>query len=254
MNVDVEKNLRLIYTLTGANLKSRYRDTIYGFLWVLMNPVLTYGVQVFAFTTIFQVKFPNYSLYFLGGLFPWLFIVQSIEMCTGIFIYNGSIIKNIPISPFILVFVQILDNFINFISAFLLIILYYFFHGPLSAMSLLFLLIPLFSLLIAVSSLCLTFSLLNVYFRDLKFVVSFVFSLLFYLTPIFYSIDLVPVPMKKFIGNNPFYYLIHPFQKILTTNNFVMTDFFSGYIFAFILLLIAYISWSKMKHHLVFYV
>lgn len=249
--------MRLITTLTTANLKSRYRNTIYGFLWVLLNPILTYVVQVFAFTTIFQVRFANYGVFLLAGLFPWLFIVQSVEMCTGIFLNNGGIIKNIPLPPLLLVFVQILDNFINFFCAFVIIILYYSVFHSLSPMLFLYILIPTISLIIAVTSICTIFSLLNVRFRDLKFVVSFVFSLLFYLTPIFYSITQVPERLKFIIGNNPFYYLIHPYQHLLLAND-IDYQFFEmvlrSYLFSFVLLGLAFLCWSKMKKFLVFYV
>jgi ABC-type polysaccharide/polyol phosphate export permease len=88
--LDLARDLRLVRVLTGANIQSRYRNTFYGFLWVVMNPILTYAVQVFAFTTIFHVKSFNYPVYLLAGLFPWMFILQSVEMCTSIFLFNAS--------------------------------------------------------------------------------------------------------------------------------------------------------------------
>ncbi len=254
--MEILKNLQLIKILTFANLKSRYRNTFYGFLWVLINPILTYAVQVFAFTTIFQVNTVNYPLYLLAGLFPWLFIQQSIDMCTGIFIHNGNIVKNIPIPPMILVLVQILDNFINFISAYLIIILYFSIFHSLNIFTAIYILLPTIPLLVAVTSMCLVFSLYNVKFRDLKFMVTFVFSLLFYLTPIFYNIRLVPEKLKFIISNNPIYYLIRPFQEILLANEIRQISYSLLYSFSFsiLLLFLAYLSWKKMRKYLVFYV
>lgn len=254
--MEMMRYFRLVTVLTSANLKSRYRNTLWGFFWVLLNPILTYGVQVFAFTTIFQVRFANYPVYLLAGLFPWMFVVQSVEMCTGIFLNNGGIIKNIPVPPVLLVFVQILDNFINFICAFIILILYFSIFHSLNVLTVFYVLIPTIPLFIAVSSMCLIFSLLNIRFRDLKFIVSFVFSLLFYLTPIFYNIELVPGRLRGIIANNPFYYLIHPFQQILTSNgsaSFIHTVG-KAYLFSFVLLFLAYQCWARMKKYLVFYV
>ncbi|MBC7429460.1 MAG: ABC transporter permease [Bacteriovorax sp.] len=248
--------MRLITVLTSANLKSRYRNTFYGFFWVLMNPILTYAVQVFAFTTIFQVRFPHYAVYLLAGLFPWMFIVQSVDMCTGIFVNSGSIIKNIPIPPLLLVYVQVLDNFINFFCAFLLIVIYNVVFKSLNYMSMFYIFIPTVSLLLATTSMSIFFSLLNVRFRDLKFVVSFVFSLLFYMTPIFYSIDLVPENFKKFIGNNPLYFLLKPFQQILLSESseFFLKSIVQSFSVSIFFMILALLCWKKMRKMLVFYV
>ncbi|MBC7713604.1 MAG: ABC transporter permease [Rhizobacter sp.] len=254
--MDLKRNFRLIVVLTIANLQSRYRNTFYGFLWVLMNPILTYAVQVFAFTTIFQVRFPNYAVYLLAGLFPWMFIVQSVDMCTGIFVNSGSIIKNIPMPPLLLVYVQVLDNFINFFCAFLLIIIYNVFFKSLNGLNVLYIVIPTISLLLATTSMSIFFSLLNVRFRDLKFVVSFIFSLLFYMTPIFYNIAQVPEHFRKFIGNNPLYFLLKPFQLILLSDGseFFVKSIIQSCVVSFILMGFALLCWKKMKKMLVFYV
>lgn len=237
-------------------MKSRYRNTIWGFVWVLLNPVLTYAVQIFAFTMIFQVRFENYALYLLAGLFPWLFILQSADMCTGMFLNNGMIVKNIPIPPVLLVMVQVVDNFINFICAFLILILYFTLFGPLGSWSLLLIILPILSLFLAVSSLCVLLATLNVWFRDLKFIVSFVFSLLFYLTPIVYSIHLVPDRFRWLLMKNPIYFLIHPFQQLLhsadmTSFSYAMIQSFS---FSIVLFIVAFFYWRKMKKIMVFYV
>ena len=254
--LELERNLRILGALTAANMKSRYRNTIWGFVWVLLNPVLTYAVQIFAFTMIFQVRFENYALYLLAGLFPWLFILQSADMCTGLFLNNGMIVKNIPIPPVLLVMVQVLDNFINFVCAFFILIIYFTLFGTLGGWSVLLVILPIFSLLLAVSSLCVLLATLNVWFRDLKFIVSFVFSLLFYLTPIVYSINQVPERFKWILIKNPFYFLIHPFQQLLHASD--LTSFshamMLSFSFSLALFAVAVLYWRKMKNLMVFYV
>jgi ABC-type polysaccharide/polyol phosphate export permease len=254
--LDLARDLRLVRVLTGANIQSRYRNTFYGFLWVVMNPILTYAVQVFAFTTIFHVKSFNYPVYLLAGLFPWMFILQSVEMCTSIFLFNATMIKNIPMSPMLLVLVQVLDNLSNFLSAYLILILYFVFTHTLSIFNVAYILLPTIPLLISVISLCFIFSLYNVRYRDLRFVVSFAFSLLFYLTPIFYHVELVPERMRFIVYCNPFFYLIKPFQDILMSNgeNIFPDSLFLAFMLSAVLATMAYRSWKKMKKFLVFYV
>lgn len=253
--MNLNKQFNVLVSLTSANLKSRYRNTFYGVLWVLLNPILTYLAQVFTFTMIFQGNFPNYPLYLLGGLLPWLFIVQSIDICTGVFLHSAFFLKNIPINPLILPVSLMFDNFINFISAFLILILYFCFSGKLSFAIIPLLILPTLLLFISVTSLAVMFAVINVRYRDLKFVVSFVFTVLFFLTPIFYSLRIVPERFMFFIGNNPLYYLIRPFQELLMngiTNSFFYYLIASSAVALIITVLSMYV-WKKMRRDVICY-
>jgi ABC-type polysaccharide/polyol phosphate export permease len=253
--VSKEKMFRLIYIMTCANLKSRYRNTIYGVLWVILYPVLIYAAQVFAFTMIFQLKDPNYPLYLLAGLVPWIFITQSVEMCTGSYLNWGSNLKNLPVPPIIIPFIQLLDNFINFFGAFYLLLIVYAVLGKVSFFVILVSLIPTLLLAVFVSSICTMFALFNLKYRDLKFVLSFLFTLLFYLTPIFYNIELVPDKFKWIVGNNPFYYMLRPFQELLLRG--VTDSYLQFQVISFFMTLgsviVFYFCWKKYNKNVVFY-
>ncbi len=253
--MNINKQFNVLLSMTLANLKSRYRNTFYGFLWVVLNPIITYLVQVFAFTMIFQSNFANYPLYLLGGLIPWLFIVQSVDMCTGIFLHNGHILKNLPINPLVLPLSQMIDNFINFICAFLILILYFASRGKISPVVIPILIAPVLSLFVMVTSLSIIFAVINVKYRDLKFIVSFVFTVLFFLTPIFYSVHIVPANIRMIISKNPFYFVIRPFQELFM--NGATITFFQSLAVSFgvsvTLVIIAFICWNKMKRNISFY-
>lgn len=242
--------------LTVGNLKSRYRNTIYGFLWVVLNPLMLYLAQVFAFTMLFHGNFNNYPLYLLGGLLPWLFIVQSVDMCTGVFLNSTYILKNLPINPIVLPFAQMIDNFINFLAAFFLLIVYFCIVGKLSVLIILGLIIPILFLFLMTTALSTALAIINVRYRDLKFVVSFIFTVLYFLTPIFYSASAIPENIRWLLLKNPFYILIQPFQEVLM---YGATD---GYYFSLlnasgvtlITLITSFFIWKKMKVHVSFYV
>src|ERR1035437_5970491 len=86
--------IRQVRALTVANLKSRYRKTFVGFLWVILNPLILYGVQSLVFMKFLKLQVPNYTLFLLSGLLPWVFIVQSVEMCTSLIVINGKLFKS----------------------------------------------------------------------------------------------------------------------------------------------------------------
>jgi lipopolysaccharide transport system permease protein len=248
-------NLRIVYVLTLANLKSRYRNTFYGFMWVILNPILTFAVQAYAFTIIFKIHYLNYSTFLLSGLLPWLFIIQSIEMCTNIFVMNSNFVRNLPVSPLVLVYTQILDNFVNFLCSFLILIIIFFFKNPGKFNILFFLPLPVLSLGVGIGSLCLILASINVVLRDLKFVVSFVMSLLFYLTPIFYPPLFIPEQYRFVVILNPIYYIIRPFQ-ILTMQGATREFFLSvvlSYGFSLLLVVASFFTWKKMRKFLILY-
>lgn len=249
------KDLRHLQIFTTANLKSRYRNTFYGFIWVLLNPILTFLAQVFAFTTLFQIKFPNYAVYLFSGLFPWIFIVQSIEMATGAFIYNFPILKNFPVNPLVLVIMQVIDNFINFVCAYTIMTLYFIITNKVVPSSIIYCFLPLCSLFIAVSSMSVVFALTNTRYRDTKFVISFVFSLLFYLTPIFYSIAIVKEEHRQYLEINPVYILLKPIQQAFMSfpPEIIWHSTLKSLMISSVFLIVAVVSWKKYKNMVIMY-
>lgn len=251
----MKEDLRLLYVLTHANLKSRYRNTFYGFLWVILNPILIFAVQAYAFRIIFKIQYVNYTTFLLSGLLPWLFIVQSVEMCTNLFVNYSNFIRNLPVRPLILLLTQVLDNLLNFLFSFFILVILFFFKQPEKFKMILAMPLPIFSLAALVGSICLIFASVNVMLRDLKFVTSFAFSLLFYLTPIFYPPQFIPQEFKLLVDINPFYYVIKPFQ-VLTMQG-MGSEFLNclgtSYFVSIAVSLIAWMTWRKMKGYLIFY-
>ncbi len=204
-----------VYELTIASLKSRYRKTITGMLWVIANPLLMFGVQSLVFKKFLRINVPDYYLFLLGGLIPWIFITQTLQMCTPIFVGHTQLMKSFKIHPHVLIFSQILDNLFNFmLTLFVLLVPTYFIHG-LSFTHLLLLPLPLISLIISVTAMSTILTTLNVFFRDTNFVLGFLISIMFFLTPIFYPVEFMPQEYQWMVNLNPIYHLIEPIRDIV---------------------------------------
>lgn len=201
--------------LTVANMKSRYRDTMTGLIWVIMNPLIMYGAQAFAFSQILHVDIANYNLYLLLGLLPWLFINQSVQMTASLLLQSGAFLKAYNIHPFVLIAANVLDNFINFSLAFLVILIPAVVLSGQASSQLLLLLAPAFLLAVFTLSLCWLISVVNVFYRDTSFVVTFVLNISFYLTPIFYSANMLSEKHRWLVKFNLFYLAIRPFQSLI---------------------------------------
>ncbi len=204
-----------IKTFTTASIKSRYRNTLAGLLWVILSPLLMFGAQSFAFKYVLRIEFANYPLFLLTGLMPWIFLMQSINMGTGLILSQSRLLKSFPIHPLACLLAMIVDNLINFVMTFLVILV------PLVLLSadvkgIYFLLmpIPLLSLLIATVGLVWFLSVLQVFFYDTRYIVEFVTSIAFFVTPIFYPRQFVGPEFQWLLDLNPLNFLFAPLQAL----------------------------------------
>lgn len=239
-----------VWELTVASLKTRYRNSITGFFWVLLNPILLLGVQAYVFGLVLRIDIDKYYLYLLAGLMPWIFLVRCVEMGTPVISERGKLIKSFPINPLTFVLVQVLDNAFNsFIAFFLLVVPFAIYHDILLQV---LILAPVCYVLIIFSAFSLTWFLssLNVLFRDTRYISQFIVNLAFFLTPIFYPPGLVPENLVWIIFFNPFYYMIHPFQVAI--HDFSMVNFLTACQFSFVMgvlfFSLALLLWVKKKN------
>lgn len=253
-NLDVF--LTQVKDLTIANLKARYRKTLAGFIWVVLNPLIMFGVQSLVFKKFLRLEIPNFFLFLLSGLLPWIFLTQTIQMTTPILAQSGDLLKAFRINPLVLVVAQIIDNLINFIFAFfILFIPVYISSETGNKMGLFFLPVNIFLLMIGVSCMSIFLSVFNVFFRDTNFVLSFIISILFFVTPIFYPIEYIPIHMRWIVSLNPFYYFIEPFR--ISIVNFDMQAYFistgKGLLVVSVMSLITYIFWKRKRNEFFYY-
>ena len=113
-------------------------------------------------------------------------------MTTPVIVANGELLKSFKINPKVLVYSQILDNFINFLISFLLLFFPLWLQSEENPVGLIFLPLALIVLLLGTFTICSFLSLLHVFFRDTAFVVNFLTGVLFFLTPIFYPVSYIP--------------------------------------------------------------
>ncbi|MBY0515517.1 MAG: ABC transporter permease [Bacteriovoracaceae bacterium] len=239
--------------LTFATLKSRYRKTLAGFVWVLLNPIIMFGVQSTVFRTFLKLEIRDYYLFLVSGLIPWVFMSQTIQMGTPSILSSSSLLKAFKLHPLVLVTSSVLDNLFNFLFAIALIIIPVIQFSESGFNGNIFL-APLFLLPFVIGTFAMTcfFSLLNVFYRDTNFVLGFAFSILFFLTPIFYPASYVPENYRWMIELNPFYHLISPFRACLypTENGNLAILFAKGMAWSLGLSAVTIYYWRKKRNEL----
>lgn len=240
------------FKMTIMSLKARYRNTFAGFIWVILSPIIVFGAQSIAFKYILNIQVPNYSLFLMSNLLPWIFIMNNIHMGTSILETKATILKSFKTPPLLFVTTQIIDNLINFITSFLILFTASVIFGDTSIHGILFLIPSTIILVIGSFLMCSTLAILNVFYRDLKFIVQFLTSIIFFITPIFYPIEYVPEAYRYLLKFNIFYTLIKPFS--LSAYQFDLTQYATAFLEATLVLIVLAIilklTWRRYRNEL----
>lgn len=211
----------LVYNLVQRELKARYKNSVLGFVWSLLNPL---GMML-VFTFVFGVLMPNslidkYPIFLLCGLLPWNFFSASVMDSINSIPNNANLVKKVYFPREALPISNVLSQFVNFLLAFFVLI------GALLVFRSNFFLNPWLWLLPAVVLIQICFTLgvafflstLNVFYRDTMIVMDVVMLAWFFLTPVFYSVELLPATVEIFgstIDVQRAYYILNPMASII---------------------------------------
>lgn len=242
--------LEQIILLARANMSARYRKTVAGFIWVVVNPIILFLAQSIVFKYFLEINIKNYFIFMLGGLIPWTFVSSTITMGTPILYNSRELLKAFKINPFVLVSAQIFDNGINFLFSFFVLFIPMLFMSKISLVGMMFFPLAFILAVTALSALVWSLSVLHVFFRDTAFVVGFVLNIMFFLTPIFYSEEFIPIQFRWLLNLNIFYMIIEPFRLAIYDFDLkeILISLFKCSLLTSVLTFIAFKIWRKKKN------
>lgn len=219
-NREYKRRKDLLLLLTKKEITLKYKRTVLGIFWSLLNPILLAIVLFVAFKIFMKIQMENYIFFFLSALFPWNWFSASIIISTGALIGNVNLIKKIRFPRHFLVFATILAQGVNLLFALPIIIGFSYFYGDGPGINWL-IAIPILIIIqfIVTTGICLAISMMNAYFRDMEYIVGVVISLLFWMTPIVYPLENVPQAYRIYLILNPLTYLMTAWRDILMSNS-----------------------------------
>jgi ABC-type polysaccharide/polyol phosphate export permease len=209
-----------LVNLVKRDLKVRYRNSILGFIWSLLNPLL----MMVVFSIVFSVlsagaPVQNYPIFILVALLPWNFTSASVSGAVNAIVGNGHLIKRVYFPREILPASLVISNLINLLLALPVLFLLKLVLG--SAFSEYVLLLPLVLLLqtIFLLGVALLLSSVNVYFRDTEVIVDVFILAWFFLSPVVYNMEQLAPDFAQFLyWVNPMASLLSSYRLILYNN------------------------------------
>jgi len=205
----------LLWRLVVKDLKLKYRGSVFGFLWSLLNPLLMIVVYTVAFTFILRVRSEGFVFYLMLGQLSWTLFASSASMSTGAIVDNSGLLKSVLFPKAILPIGTVLFNLAQYlltVSVFLPAMLLWY-QVPLVAPMLLF---PVFLALQVVFTIgvALTLATATAFFRDVRHLLEVTLSILFWTTPIVYELRQVPERMQLLILLSPVSSFVVAYQQI----------------------------------------
>lgn len=211
--LELVKYRDLLMNLVVRNITVRYKRSVLGIFWSMINPLVNTIVLTIVFSKLFRFSTKDYIIYFLAGIQLWNFFSQSTILSCKSISSNGDLLKKVYIPKQIFVIAAVLSELVNFSFAMipLLIILPFFGKGTLS--SLLFLPIPLLITVIFTLGLSFILAATTVFFYDIGEIYQLLVIPWLYLTPIIYPLDIIPDKFMFIIKLNPMYYIVECFRS-----------------------------------------
>ncbi len=252
---DIYRYRELIWELALKELKVRYKRSVLGFLWALLNPALMMVVLTIVFTTILRFGIPHYAVFLLSVLLPWTFFSQSLSYAVESIVGNGELIKKVSVPKLVFPVAAVVSNVINLLlslipMALVVLATRHPFYG-----TWIYLPVPMAALIIFTLGMTFFFAAANVYYRDIAHVLQVVLSAWFYFTPIIYALDFIPANRQWLFKLNPIIYVINGFRLAIYYGLLPKwPSILASFVCAFFALFVGFAIFRKYQDDFVFYV
>ncbi len=208
----VSKEWFILTRLISQHFVLRYRRSVLGYFWSLLNPIVYMSVTATVFSLILKFPIEHYAVYLFAGMVPWWFLNNAVTQGGRCLIDSEHLLKKLNVSKFTLIFASCLSLFIDSLLSFAaLVFLVFIFKGSLPVTMFI---LPISFLIIFMLGLTLTVisAISFCYLRDLEHITSLAMQTFFYLTPIMYPLVIIPAEKHHLFELNPFFHFIKLFH------------------------------------------
>lgn len=238
----------LLKTNVKKDIRGKYKGSFLGILWSFINPLLQVLVYALVFPYIMKVETENYLIFLICGIIPWTWFITSISQGTTSITNNANLIKKVYFPREILPISVVTSGLVNFLISCLIILIFVICGGLGITWHLVFL--PFIIIVQYLFTLALIFvlSAINVYVKDVEYIVSFIINMLFYATPILYTTEMFSGPILWIFRLNPLAHLINAYRDVFYVHhipNLINLSILLGV--SILLVVICYIIFKKLE-------
>lgn len=203
------QSFNIAINMTKRDLKIKYKNSVLGVIWSLINPLIMVLVYTFAFKVVLKNDVENFPLFVVVGLAPWNLFSSIVLSSSNIIVNNGTLIGKVYFPREILIVSNVLFHLFFYIMTMVIVsFVVVFMGGSISFMSILQVIFMSCVLIIFAMGISYFTSALSVKYRDVPHLIEVLFMALFWLTPILYEPDSIPSSFSFLIDYNPASYYI----------------------------------------------
>ena len=206
--VAIQKYRFLIRQLVSRDFKTKYKRSVLGMFWSLLNPLLTMFVQYFVFSTIFKSDIPNYPAYLLIGIVTFNFFTEASGMALSSIVGNASLITKVYMPKYIYPLTRVMSSVVNLGISLIPLVLVSLVTGVQFKKSAILSLFFFCCVIIFSLGVGLLLSAAMVFFRDTQFLWGVLSMIWMYMTPIFYPESILPEDFRFILRVNPMYHFL----------------------------------------------
>ena len=205
----------LLQELIIRDLKIKYRRSVLGYLWSVLNPLVMMFVITVVFSTVFRFDIQNYPVYLLTGQLLFSIYSEATTMAMDSILNGAALIKKVYLPKYIFPLSRVLSTFTTMLFSLIALFIVMVVTGAEFHITLFFLPVVFIYMLFFSLGISLILSVSVIYFRDIKHLYGVFLSALNYLTPIFYPTSILPEWLKPWMVCNPLYDYIELFREVL---------------------------------------
>lgn len=251
--VELIRYRSLVTNLVAKDLKVRYKSSILGFFWSLLNPLLMMLVFTFVFTQLLGDNIPDFAVFVLIGLLAWNWTATSVSGGTTSLVDNAPLINKVYFPRMLLPVSVVASNMANYILAFPVLFAFMALYRLEFTPWLLYLPVIVFVQAVFLTGLVLILSAIHIYFRDTTVLVGVGLTAWFFLTPIFYRVEDVvdPTLVSWMYWLNPMASIVAELHTILYYGGVPDPLFMARtFLTALVLLVIGFLLFTRVSKHL----
>ena len=242
----LQKSFNIVRELALADFRMKYHDSVLGYFWSLLNPLLQFLVLHFVFSYLYVAVVPKFTLYLLSGIVFWNFFHDATLSGMNAVYAKAAISKKIYFPRSIIIFSSTTTALISFVinTAILWLVVIVFDHFSVNQF---LIIIPFFSIIILAAGTACILSVFYIYFRDTIQIWLVCLNVGFWLTPIVYNALTAPLPLKMVALFNRIGRILIMLRSFLVFNDYPSTEFIiTTLVFSIIVFVFGF--WLFNKH------